>query len=177
MKPDFSIPTIPDAPMPPQDSEGNWIGREQCEKEYPEAKKPPIPYGKQSASTSLATEQGFKQVRGQLTEGRYLTFEMNGYALTNPTKGDLTTTTSTANHETLNQRWILHQSGSQANKFDVPSVVNGKYIAGLAIDCLPDGTGYSLSLNDGYLSIDSSGGIAKSSQPAGFQIFSVSYST
>jgi phospholipase C len=161
--------------MPPQDSKVNWIGRKQCEKEYPEAKQPPIPYGKQSASTSLVTEQGFRRVRGQLTEGRYHTFEMNGYALTNPTKGDLTTTTSTANHETLNQRWILLQSDSQVNKFDVSSVVNGKYIAGLVTDCLPNETGYSLSLNDGYLSIDSSGGIAKSSQPAGFQIFSVSY--
>jgi phospholipase C len=86
MKPGFSIPAIPDAPMPPQDSNGNWIGREQCGKDYLEAKQPSIPYGKQGASTSLATEQGFKRVRGQLTEGRYLTPEMNGYALTNPDK-------------------------------------------------------------------------------------------
>jgi hypothetical protein len=102
---------------------------------------------------------------------------MNGYGLTNPDRGDLTTSPSTANHETLNQRWILHQSDRQADKFDVSSVVNGKYIAGLIINCLADGTGYSLFLNGGYLSIDSTGGIAKSSQPAGFQIFSVSYST
>jgi hypothetical protein len=102
---------------------------------------------------------------------------MNGYALTNLAKGDLTATASTANHETLNQRWILHQPDSQANKFDVSSVVNGKYIAGLIINRLLDGTGYSLSLNGVYLSIDTTGSIAKSSQPAGFQIFSVSYST
>jgi phospholipase C len=136
MKPDFLIPSIPDAPKPLQDSNGNWIGLETCENEYPKAKQPPIPYGIQSVGTSLVTEQGFKQVRGQLTEGRYLTFEMNGFALANPGDGLLAATASTANLETLNQRWILHESNSQENQFDLSSAVDGKYLYGLEINYL-----------------------------------------
>lgn len=49
--------------------------------DYRPTQRPPVPYGKQEASTSLVSEQSFNQVRGPLTEGRYLAFEMNGYAL------------------------------------------------------------------------------------------------
>lgn len=80
--PDYSIPHMPNASYPSTDSKGNWNGYAVCEATY-NVTRPPVPYGQQSEATSLVTEEGFKPVRGQLTEGRYLTFEVNGYALTN----------------------------------------------------------------------------------------------
>jgi hypothetical protein len=61
---------------------------------------------------------------------------MNGFALANPGDGLLAATASTANHETLNQRWILHESNSQENQFDLSSAVDGKYLYGLEINYL-----------------------------------------
>jgi phospholipase C len=137
-------------------------------------------------------------VRGYLTEGRYLVFEMNGYALTN--RGFNTTkvsgTPATSRHESINQRWVIHMtSGSALNggggsgTFKITSAVDKSYIAQNAsltkasagadiytIQDLGNGKGYSLMAGSGqFLSIGSSGLIAEVSQPGGFQVFSVTY--
>ena len=59
-------------------------------------------------------EEGFKEVSGYLTEGRWLVFEQNGYAMTNAGDDarDITLTPTTDGHEARAQRWMVEaQSG------------------------------------------------------------------
>jgi phospholipase C len=105
-KPDFSIPTIPDIMTLNKDSSGNYDDVSICQAEYPNLPTPP--YGIQIAVTEMHTlsEQGFKPMRGVLTEGRYLTIEANGFALTNPSTStnQLSTTAALADDSDVHQR-------------------------------------------------------------------------
>lgn len=129
----------------------------------------------------MATEQGFKCVRGQLTEGRYLTFEMNGYALTasnstNSTNSTLIATKATAKHDSKAQRFVIHQSGSS---FTITAAPSGSAIynnTSFTIKDRGNGKGYILKRGDGqYLAIDKSGHVAFQKSSASFSIFSVTY--
>jgi len=184
--PDYSIPTFANVSYPSTDNTGLWDGYAVCEATY-SVQRPPVPYGNQSVSTSLVSEQGFKAVRGYLTEGRYLTFEMAGYALTS-TQDHLVATKATAAHDTKAQRFVIHQSGSG---FAITSVVNqtsvmgpgamryGGYSSGSAtfkIVDLGNGQGHSLQAQNGqYLTIGGNGAVHYSQTPAGFSVFSVTY--
>jgi phospholipase C len=66
----------------------------------------PIPYGPENEALdpSALSEDGFKNFRGYLTEGRHLVFKMNGYALTNQSS-TATDFTTTATHDDKHQRW------------------------------------------------------------------------
>lgn len=80
---------------------------------------------------SHLVEEGFKQVRGKLTEGRYLTFEMFGFALTN-FYGDLVSISfATKKHDDPRQRWIIHTVGGPGtgDQFYIQSAMDKKYIA------------------------------------------------
>jgi phospholipase C len=85
IQPDYSIPSLPEIPTPPTDANRNWDAASICVAEYGHF-GPPIPYGPENEALdpSALSENGFKDVRGYLTEGRYLVIEMNSYALTNP---------------------------------------------------------------------------------------------
>ncbi|KAF2725554.1 non-hemolytic phospholipase C precursor [Polychaeton citri CBS 116435] len=184
--PDYSIPSMPNASYPSTSKDGEWNGYAVCESQYAQ-RRPPVPYGQQSTAIDLASEQGYKQVRGQLTEGRFLTLEMNGYALTNAHRRVLSTR-ATAGHEQKSQRWVLHQQASGA--FSLSSAVDGKYLTSdrrlssdepnskthFTIHDLGDGEGYSLRATNGrYLTVSPYAGISTSPRPKGFQIFSVTY--
>jgi phospholipase C len=185
--------------MPPLgDLSGNYIGAAMCEENYP-SNQPPIPYGAENANAdpSLLVEDGFKAVRGALTEGRYLTFEMNSFALTRGSQNSdsLSATKATAGHESKAQRWVIHQVNSNdytqnTDEFMISSAVNGEYLsqslklggnttndAGIFfIDDMRNGKGYSIYTGNGkYLGISSKGTITHSSQEKGFAIFSVTY--
>ncbi|KAF1983373.1 non-hemolytic phospholipase C precursor [Aulographum hederae CBS 113979] len=146
-KPDYSLPTIPDIAAPSVDSKGKYNGASLCQSSHSSV-RPTVPYGKQNPTTALATEQGFKPVRGQLTEGRYLTFEVNGYALAAPTSGStVTATTTTSTHNSKAQRFVLHEVTPGGNQFTLTSAVTGAALSGLgtlAINDLGNGKGYSL---------------------------------
>lgn len=140
-------------------------------------------------------ENGFKQVIGSLTEGRYLTFESNGYALTNPasTKGKgtnaLTATKTTSKHDSKDQRWVIH--GSHGT-FQISSALDGQFIgkngklvaaseqANSAANfeiTFEAGKGYSVQYIGGkYLTIKSNGKVDNSgNKAAGYEVYSVSY--
>lgn len=70
-------------------------------------------------------------MRGYVTEGRWLVFESNGYALTNPSDGkkQFKPTPATAQHETLAQRWVVHSLAEEGTLFNVTSAVDGKYLS------------------------------------------------
>ncbi|KAG5992829.1 hypothetical protein E4U43_003660 [Claviceps pusilla] len=145
--PDFSKPAITAAETPPglpKDHSnwsgnlslgsltGRWIGPAKCLQDH-KKNKPPVPYGAENANQnmSLLVEEGFKVARGQLTEGRYLTFEMYGYGLTNVRGKRADIARAEKRHDSLMQRWIIHRvngSGS-GNKFYIQSALDKQYIA------------------------------------------------
>lgn len=153
---------------------------------------PPVPYGIQNEFEALATEQGYKKVRGQLTEGRWLTFEFNGYALSNPgNTSSIIATLSTARHEEKSQRWVLQQLFPGGNVFHVYSALDGRYIgAGMKLAAngtaaqnitltdIGNGQGYTFVEESGlYASIASDGVVQSANLVSGFQIFSVTYAS
>lgn len=173
--PDYSIPSMPNISYPSTDSKGNWNGDAVCESTY-KTQRPPVPYGKQNVSTSLVSEQGSKAVRGQLTEGRYLVFEMNGHALAY-VNGTLCASKATSKHNDKSQRFVIHASGST---FTMTSATNGSSVfasssTSFTFNDMGNGKGYSILVGGKYLSI-SKGKVSTSSSPtAGFSVFSVTY--
>lgn len=124
--------------MPIQDNDGNIIGLYAgfCAIEWPEACSaapyvPNIPYGNQTEENSLVYENGYKLMRGYLTEGRWLVFESNGYALSNPSdsRKQFEPTTATADHDSLAQRWVAHALTEEGTLFQISSAVDGKYLS------------------------------------------------
>ncbi|TAQ91417.1 hypothetical protein B7494_g138 [Chlorociboria aeruginascens] len=197
--PDYSIPIIPDAITPSTDSDGTWDGAALCQDTYgnPPA-HPPTPFGAANEALDPATlsEEGYKSVRGYLTEGRYLVFEMNGYALSNSGNGSVKATTATADHAGKSQRWVVYamggtmlEGGEGPGIFVLESAVDRTYIAGngalvvakagaenYTIEDLGNGAGYSLMGSQGqYLGVSGNGSIALSGQATGWSVFSVTY--
>lgn len=198
--PDYSIPSIPNAPTPSEDSDGNWDSAVVCQGTYgTPPPHPPAPYGPENENLNPATlvEDGFKPVRGYLTEGRYLVFEMNGFALTNAGRhaSHITATRATPDHNSPSQRWIIHATGGTAleggegsGTFTISSAVDGRYVAEqtlidakkgsqtYTITDMGNGKGYSLKTVKGkFLSIERDGRVGTSHTPSGFGVFSVTY--
>lgn len=156
--------------------------------------QPPVPYGPENANAdvSLLTEEGFKQVRGALTEGRYLTFEMNGYALTNTGENAMrvSSTLASPEHRDMRQRWVIHRVGEETgSSFTISSAVDGRYISYLqgltswkwlaetyTISDLGNGKGYDLKPSGVLsLSVSSLGYVFQTVTKGAFQVFSVTY--
>jgi phospholipase C len=187
--PDYSLPSIPDISPPLQNSRGGYTGYSKCEQTY-RTQRPTVPYGKQTVADSLVSEPGFKTVRGALTEGRYLVFEMNGYALSNSGNGKASASTATSQHEQNSQRWVVHQLQQSSNIFNVSSAVDGTFIASdgsltsdqssaaaLTIQDLGNGKGYTVLGSSGYLFIGANGTLTWSAASSGFSLVSVTYSS
>ncbi len=60
-----------------------------------------------------------------------MVFEANRYALSNPNNGEkqFEATPATADHSSINQRWILHGLAIEGTAFNITSAVNGQYIS------------------------------------------------
>jgi phospholipase C len=154
---------------------------------------PSVPYGNQNTETALETEQGYKSVRGQLTEGRWLTFEHNGRAISNlgNISASISTGAATRDHELKAQRWVLQQLLPGGDKFHVYSALDQRYIvAGLGLGSKSEAQnititysgsrgGYNLLQESGeFIAIDHAAEIIQSSnQSCGFEIYSVTYSS
>jgi phospholipase C len=112
------------------DPRGNYVGTADCGMHHP-VQKPPPPYGNQEDPTNtLFFEDGFKEVRGYLTEGRYLVLEKAGAALTNKLKSSsLTTSRASELHNFKAQRWILHyHGGEESGLFLISSALDGRWL-------------------------------------------------
>ena len=186
--PDYSLPTIPDVSDPSTNSGGTYNGWSNCESTY-RTQRPPVPYGNQTEAGSFVSEQGFKVVRGDLTEGRFLVFEMNGYAIAN-LGSSYSGSAASAQHNTKPQRWIDHQQAANMKTFTFSSAIGGSFVGAngtlvsdegsaaiLTVTDLSGGKGYSLLSSSGYLSIGTDGKIAWSSAVVGFATFSVTYNS
>lgn len=191
--PDYSLPFIPDAPAPHRDASGNYDGASYCESRY-NVTRPDVPYDSQidPGKVSSLSEDGFKAMRGSITEGRYIVFELDGYALANLGKStdSLTATKATAKHEGITQRWVIHSLAEGGNAFTISSAEDGRYIgAHNALIRGPNGAeiftlqfasskGYSLQKENGsYIMVDSSGQVQITSEVAYWKAYSVTYSS
>ena len=145
-------------------------------------------------------EDGFKRVRGLLTEGRFLTFETMGGALTNMGGCSVGLSPATKSHDDIRHRWIVHATGG-INQFLLQSAKDKKYLAGpphigsltrdvqkaqpITISYNPQGSTYSLSIGqklNSFVSVKSQTSMFTTRSPLAwdgglgwFEIFSVSY--
>ena len=181
---------------------GPWVGPARCLSDHT-TPNPPIPYGADNANQNLSqlVESGYKRVRGLLTEGRYLTFETMGGALTNMGGCSVGLSPATESHDNIRQRWIIHATGD-LNEFFLQSAKDKKYLAGLPhigiltkdvqkaqpiiISYNAQGSNYTLSLgqrSNTFVSVKSQTSMFTTRSPLAwdgdlgwFEIFSVSYS-
>ena len=196
--PDYTIPDLPDSPYPYTDDDGNIVGTYiACEATYSDV-DPTVPYGNQTLEDALYFEDGYKQVIGYLTEGHYLVFEANGYAIANPgndtSSTSLTATAATDDHESISQRWILHAlsdagpGDADFGKFTITSALDGRYLTSdgdlseaegdaSTFDITYLGSGdYTLANTDGkYLSLSSAGSVELATEAVGYKVYSVTY--
>lgn len=184
--------------MPIKDDDGNILGLYSgfCAIEWPQACSaapyvPDIPYGSQTEENSLVYEDGFMLMRGYMTEGRWLVFESNGFALSNPADGkrSFEATAATADHAALAQRWVVHALTEEGTQFNITSAVDGAYIAhrsSLSNDVASAET-YTITYvgnsqyvfqkdNDHYMNIKPDGGLEFQSKAIPYKIWSVTYS-
>lgn len=123
------VPYVPRVHKPTQDAiTGVFNGGVICEARYGGLTFPPVPWGKQDSSNSMECNKGFKPVRGDLTEGRYLTFEAHGFALSHA-NSSLTASHALEKHNDWNQLFVLEWQGSKMkdNKYKIKSP-NDRYI-------------------------------------------------
>ncbi|KAJ5226305.1 phosphoesterase family-domain-containing protein [Penicillium chermesinum] len=192
--PNLDIPIIPEAETPVTNDNGDYVGSAQCQAKYP-TQRPTVPYGQQDNSTNtLFFEDGFKEVVGYLTEGRYLTFEKNSKALAASRSDSVSATDATPKHDTKSQRWVIHYTEDEESEiFTISSAFDNRWIgakgalrddasdaAQIRTSFLGNGSGYTLQFVDGgaYLDISSGGFELVSSDQVpnpGFKVFSVSY--
>ncbi|KAE8421216.1 phosphoesterase family-domain-containing protein [Aspergillus pseudocaelatus] len=196
--PDLSLPSLPEAETPITNSNGDYVGWSQCESKFPNP-RPPVPYGQQQNSTNaLWFEDGYKEVVGYLTEGRYLVPEKGGVALTNSGKRNyVTVTTATENHDDKHQRWVIHYTDDpESGIFTISSALDGRWLGArgalldsdqasdaepVRITFLGNGLGYTLQYVNGnqYIDVNHGGQLNIATQPhspdQGFKIFSVTY--
>jgi phospholipase C len=130
-------------------------------------------------------------MRGALTEGRYIVFELGGYALTNSGKParDFTASKATSTHNSINQSWVVHSLADGGNTFTISSAKDGRYIGahtGLIDNSSGAETytisyaaskGYALQKENGkYVTIDGNGNVEITNKATYFNAFSVTYS-
>ncbi|TVY24206.1 Non-hemolytic phospholipase C [Lachnellula hyalina] len=191
--PDYSIPSLPDAPAPHTDASGNYDGASYCESQHKDT-RPLVPYDNQidAKNVSSLSEQGFKEMRGAMTEGRFIVFEMGGYALTNPGKpaGVFTATKATLSHESIAQRWVVHNLVDGGNTFTISSARDGRYIGSHTALVNSEtgaetytvgfaaGKGYSLQKENGkYVTVDENGAVQIGEDVTYFRGYSVTYAS
>ncbi len=155
---------------------------------------PAYPYNNQTADNTLEFEEGFKPMRGYMTEGRSIVIEANGFALTNPntTAKQFTATPATANHESILQRWVVSQISRESTFFNISSAVNsstnGHWISQHSslsnsvtgaetynITYVGQEQYYLVKENGDYLGIKTDGTLSFTNKPTAFNIYAVSY--
>ncbi len=191
--PDLSLPSLPDAPAPHTNAQGVYDGSSYCESLYA-VTRPEVPYTIQISPDDVASfsEQGFKDMRGALTEGRYIVFELGGYAITNAGKPatDFTATKATSTHSDIAQRWVVHALTTGGNTFTISSAKDGRYIgahtglidnssgAEVYTIAFVAGKGYALQKENGkYVTVDGNGNVQITSDVTYFKAYSVTYSS
>jgi phospholipase C len=199
IQPDLSLPNIPEADTPITNSNGDYVGSSQCQSKFSNP-RPPVPYGQQvqNSTNALWFEDGFKEVVGYLTEGRYLVAEKGGSALTNSGERDyVTATPATDKHDSKHQRWVIHYTeDAESEIFTISSALDGRWLGArgalldshrgasaepVRITFLGNGLGYAVQYVRGnqYIDVNHVGQLEIATQRQasnlGFKLFSVTY--
>ncbi|KAL9476434.1 hypothetical protein ACSS6W_006275 [Trichoderma asperelloides] len=193
--PDYTIPSIPKPQTPHTDSSGNYDGSSYCQSLYGNT-QPPVPYTGPGVIDDMTTQvqQGFKPIRGTLTEGRHLVLELNGFALAQKTTSQraLVLGRATPRHDNPAQRWIAHAVVIGGTDFTFSDDSGKFYICKSQLLCSDPskavvftvtytaGRGYIIKVKgtQGYLSIGGRGTSSYATMTGGrdyWQIYSVSY--
>ena len=188
-KPDYSTIDLEKMPTASKDPiTGQYNGAFVCQLRWREKNMPKVPYGKQSESEALRVESGYKPTRGDLSEGRYLTFEANGFALSS-NGHRLSASKSSDEHNKDDQLFVIHWQGKDPrdNRFRISTKDKSRYItsglrfttnsnkaAQFALVDQGNGKGYTIteSRSNKQLSITKDGKVAHANE-ASFKIFSV----
>ncbi|TPX12391.1 uncharacterized protein E0L32_006803 [Thyridium curvatum] len=189
--PDLSLPQISYA-IPPHQTNGQLDGAAYCTSKYP-VQRPPVPYSGQPGAVEdvpALSEEGFKEMRGMLTEGRYLVLESGAAALANPRNDSARAVTSAATqkHDDKAQRWVAHADVIGGDMFRFSSALDGRWLApnGKMISdkskagsfqvAYAPSKGYSLKSKCGvWLSAGQDGKIAWAHEAAYWKAYSVTY--
>lgn len=126
---DTSVLDLPHVREPSKDKvSDHYNGGFVCLLKYVGLVFPPVPYGKQDDSNSMQVQKGFKATRGDMTEGRHLTFEANGRALSHA-NGKLASSKARSKHNDKNQLFVVHWLGSapKDNRFHI-TTPRGVYV-------------------------------------------------
>jgi phospholipase C len=194
--PDYSVPKLPIGVQPETDATGNVNGTAICQATF-HTTRPPVPFD--AAFGSVATdnvaslsENGFKAMRGMLTEGRFLVMEMGKDALTvKPNcKGKVQAAPAAVNHDDITQRWVAHVEKIGGDQFRFSSAKDGRFLKSNGRMVAPSGpknvgdlftvsfkpsNGYSLENNAGQFLAISEGKVVFVDDPAYFSLFSVTF--
>lgn len=139
-RPDLSIPILSQVEEPNFHRNGTTDNVKKCQEKYKDLAEPPVPYGNQTEATSLQYEKGYKLLRGNLTEGRYLVIERyqeNRSARTNniPFAStlkdgliDFTTSPGCAQYSCIEERFTVHSIEPDSNKFYLKSYLTKSYM-------------------------------------------------
>ncbi|KFG83874.1 extracellular phospholipase C [Metarhizium anisopliae] len=144
--PDYSLPQLTEVRDPESRTDNNWsgnlslgsltgpwVGPARCRNGYEHGNYPPVPYGEANAGQNMEelVEDGFKQVRGAITEGRYITIESNGLSLGHAGNGHVVALESAEEHDDARQRWVLHAvDGNRfGNTFHLQSASEKSYVS------------------------------------------------
>ncbi|KAK9482755.1 phosphoesterase family-domain-containing protein [Lipomyces starkeyi] len=129
-KPRYDVPNLANVSFPAW-SDGAYIATTVCQEENQGYIQPPIPYGNQTLEDVLWAEEGYKYLRGALTEGRYLVFAQKSkgktFAIGKYDGGAyLHTFTPSKDFSEKNYRFVVHQVGDAFSKeFYIESVYGG----------------------------------------------------
>ena len=127
--PNTNVPSVPHVRTPSKDLiTGEYNGADVCQAVFFKHVQPKLPYKKLDSSNSMEVTKGFKRLRGDVTEGRRLTFEAYGYALSH-SKSKLKSSSSKQEHNGKDQLFIVHWQGSEPkdNRFWI-STTDKRYL-------------------------------------------------
>lgn len=111
---------------------GPWVGPAKCSGGFSHGNYPAVPYGQENANENMdnLVEEGYKEVRGAITEGRYVTIESDGLGLGRAKSGQVIGIATADKHEDKAQRWILTSSDGNrfGNSFHIQSAVDKSFV-------------------------------------------------
>ncbi|WFD24808.1 phospholipase C [Malassezia equina] len=169
-----NVPKVPAASKDPVTKLYNGVAK--CMKKYKGMNQPPVPYGNQTELKSgYDVEKGYKQIRGELTEGRYLTLETYSNALSHK-DNKLSSAPSSKEKNSDDELFVVHWLGHQPkdHRFHLATSAgkNASYVnsdltltsdksqaATFTFDYKRSAKGFQIKVDNEYLSMNQDGSV------------------
>lgn len=123
------LPTLTNVSWPHYE-DGAYVATSDCQNDNKGLIRPPVPYGEQNITESLWTEDGYKPIRGALTEGRYLVFAMTvrgtDFGLSHAEGEKYIRSAEITDFSSKDFRFIVYQQGDAfSHEFKIKSANSG----------------------------------------------------